>query len=215
MTRQKNSDDESKIFDIFWGEKLKFFKDYKNDENQIDKPDFGLIRADGKKIGIEIVMILNENIEEAEKVFDSDKNNKAQKRKNNFFSSDDEKFIHYSETNTVTDNLFSKEILKKFKNINCYKYYSNETILLIASKIFRDQLINERLRVQINNFCHRNKCPYRMVYLVDLENKYYVGMVYDRKRPKKLKSFHLSARIGEDRVSGCFKAGIVHKIYSD
>lgn len=180
--------------------------------DQVDKPDFGFVMK-GIRIGIEVCSIDNSKLLESRNVHNLSKSNKAKRKKINAILNG-KPYTSVNQTISIKRDAWEGILLKKF---NLHAGYENfkEVFLLLHTESYSDVSLSEATRFHLNHFCIDKGCPFDKVYLVDLENKKYIGKVFDKKSnkrltiPKKLENLE-----SETEVSQFFPVGQPFNIWN-
>ncbi len=151
--------------------------------DQVDKPDFGFMMKE-KKIGIEVCSIDNDKLLESKNVYNSSKPNKAKKKEMEAILQG-KPYTKINQTTSIKNEVWKEILLKKLRLYNSYKNF-NQIFLLLHTESYSNILLPEAMRFYLNHFCVDKNCPFEKVFLVDLKNKKYIGLVFNKKTKRRL-----------------------------
>lgn len=199
MSRQEHRNDEVNAINMLL---TQYFQDYQIDENHVDRPDFVLVKNSErkcKKVGVEIVGLINSKVEESinahrlnevnedtikQEVRDkkSKRKTKAQKKSENAILSL-RPYTYFNETTPVNVSFWRDVLEKKLKLYDEYIGNLNDVVLLIYNVCYKDLESLKQLKIDLNHYFIDNQCKYKSVFLVDFEHNKIIGKIYNRQKP--------------------------------
>lgn len=150
---------------------------------QVDRPDFGFI-MEGRRIGIEVCSIDNSKLLESESVYNSLKPNRAKEKEMDAILKN-KPHTRINQTTSIRKETWEDVLLKKFRLYSSYENF-DQVFLLLHTESYSDVALTEAARFHLNHFCIDKGCPFDKVFLVDLKNKKYIGLVFDRRTNRRL-----------------------------